>query len=133
MSNITRHQLRRFSTLACALMVLTACTTTDKINAPIVDLKNASMQDRQAYQDDLNECSQYAKEVQTAGKVGVGAAGGAVVGGAVGAIFGGSSGAAEGAGAGAVFGGARGAGDSAQERSRVIKNCLRARGYNVLN
>jgi len=117
----------------CLVLLLAGCATTDRINAPIVDLKNATMADRQAYQADLNECSQYADEVQTAGKVGAGAVGGAVVGGAVGAIFGGSDGAAKGAGSGAVVGGASGAGDGAKERSRVIKNCLRARGYTVLN
>ena len=72
-------------------------------------------------------------QVDTTGKVGGNAAGGAVVGGAIGAIFGGTEGAARGAGAGAVTGGARGVEQSAGERHQVVANCLRHRGYTVLN
>jgi len=40
---------------------------------------------------------------------------------------------ARGAGVGAVAGGARGVGSTNKERSRVVKNCLRNRGYQILN
>ena len=115
------------------LLTLSGCKTTDDINAPIVDMPNPTYQQREDYGADLNECSQYADEVQTGKKVGMGAVTGAAVGGAVGAIFGGGSGAAQGAGSGAVVGGAQGGMQGADERSRVIKSCLRGRGYKVLN
>ena len=58
---------------------------------------------------------------------------GAVVGGVLGAIVGNSSTAARGAGVGAMTGGVGGAGSTHQERQLVVKNCLRNRGYKVLN
>jgi outer membrane lipoprotein SlyB len=96
----------------------------------IVDMKGV---DPAQYQRDLNECTAYASQVDAAGKVGGNAAGGAVVGGAIGAIFGGADGAARGAGAGAVTGGARGVAQTVGERHQVVANCLRNRGYSVLN
>lgn len=119
--------------LTLSSILVGACATTDEINAPVVDTKGWTTATRAQYQADLDECSQYADEVQTGQKAGAGAVGGAVVGGAVGAIFGGSTGAAKGAGSGAVVGGAQGVGHGVQERSQVIKNCLRGRGYVVLN
>jgi len=96
----------------------------------IVDMKGV---DPAKYQSDLNECTAYADQVDAAGKVGGNAAGGAVVGGAIGGIFGGPEGAARGAGAGAVTGGARGVEQTLRERHVVVANCLRNRGYAVLN
>ena len=83
------------------------------------------------YQHDLAECQEIAQQVH--GKAGRGAVGGAVVGGAVGGIVGGSDAAGKGAGVGAVAGVARGAAATRQERQSVVKNCLRNRGYHVLN
>jgi outer membrane lipoprotein SlyB len=56
-----------------------------------------------------------------------------VVGGLIGAIVGGSDSALSGAGVGAVAGGASSAADTQKERSQVVKNCLRNRGYKILN
>ncbi|MHB8728569.1 MAG: glycine zipper family protein [Sulfuricaulis sp.] len=83
------------------------------------------------YQQDLAECQQIAKQVRH-GAV-TGAVGGAVVGGAVGAIVGNGETAERGAGVGAVVGVARGARATRREKQLVIKNCLRNRGYKVLN
>ena len=96
----------------------------------IVDMKGV---DPVKYQVDANECAAYADQVDASSKVAGSAVGSAAVGGAVGAIFGGGHGAAQGAGAGAVVGGAHGVGDTLHERSQVVKNCLRNRGYSVLN
>lgn len=87
--------------------------------------------DMARYEQDLAQCQQIAQQVES--KVGGGAAGGAVVGGLVGAIFGDRHAAARAAGAGAVVGGARGVGATASEKRLVVKNCLRNRGYKVLN
>jgi len=83
------------------------------------------------YQQDLLECQQIAKQVH--GKAAGGAVGGAVVGAAVGAVLGNSESVRKGAGVGAITGLAHGAGATRRERQQVIKNCLRYRGYKVLN
>lgn len=80
---------------------------------------------------DLEDCRQIAKQVDQ--KAGAGAVGGALVGAAIGAIVGNSSTAARSAGVGAVLGGAGGAGSTHKEKKVVVKNCMRDRGYNVLN
>ncbi len=82
---------------------------------------------------DLAECRVYSSEVASGEKAVKGAASGAVVGGAVGAVIGGSSDAARGAGVGAITGGARGISQGERDKLRVVKNCLRGRGYRVLN
>lgn len=118
----------KYPTIAfLALFTLTACTTTDEI---IIDQKGVNTA---AYQQDLAECQSYSESVKTGEKTAVGAASGAVVGGLIGAITGGGSGAAKGAGVGAVGGGARGVSKGAETEVQVVKNCLRGRGYRVLN
>lgn len=87
--------------------------------------------DMAQYHRDLTECEQIAGQVQQ--KAGAGALGGAIVGGLVGAAVGNSRTAEKAAGAGAVVGGAKGIGATERERLLVIKNCLRRRGYSVLN
>lgn len=115
------------ATVFLAMLALTACTTTDEI---IIDQKGVDMA---AYQADLAECRTYSDAVKTGEKAGVGAASGAVVGGLIGAITGGTEGAARGAGVGAVGGGAKGAIQGTETEVQVVKNCLRGRGYRVLN
>ena len=113
--------------LAAGLM-LAGCTTTKEI---IIDEKGVDMA---AYRQDLAECRVYAEQVRTGEKVAKGTASGAVIGGAIGAITGGSrDSAARGAGVGAVSGAAKGASRGEQEEVRVVKQCLRGRGYRVLN
>jgi len=92
---------------------------------PVIDPAGVDMEQ---YNADLAECEQIAEQVDQ--KAGEGAAGGAVVGGLIGAITGNT---ARGAGVGAVAGGAKGVGSTNKERSRVVKNCLRNRGYQILN
>jgi outer membrane lipoprotein SlyB len=107
--------------------LLTACTTTDEI---IIDKKDVDMDN---YEQDLAECQTYAAEVKKGEKAAKGAASGAVIGGLIGAITGGADGAVKGAGVGAVGGGAKGASKGEQDEVQVVKNCLRGRGYKVLN
>lgn len=83
------------------------------------------------YEHDLAECQEIAKQVSQ--KALGGAAGGAVIGGAIGGIVGNSDTAGKGAGVGAVSGAARGASETSHERQKVVKNCMRNRGYRVLN
>lgn len=120
--------MMKYPTLAMlVVLALTACTTTDEI---IIDEKGVNMT---TYQQDLAECKTYSASVETGEKTGKGAASGAVVGGLIGAITGGGEGALKGAGVGAVGGGARGASQGTETEVQVVKNCLRGRGYRVLN
>jgi hypothetical protein len=120
--------LRHWAVALAAGLVLAGCTTTKEI---IIDEKGVDMA---RYRQDLAECEAYAEQVRTGEKVAKGAASGAVIGGAIGAITGGSrDSAARGAGVGAVSGAAKGASRGEQEAVRVVKQCLRGRGYRVLN
>lgn len=110
--------------LGCVLLVSAGCAQ----QQVIVDPKGVDMG---RYQQDLAECQQISQQVQQ--KAGGGAVVGAVVGGLVGAAVGSHETAQRLAGAGAVVGGAKGAGATAQEKDQVVKNCMRNRGYSVLN
>lgn len=94
---------------------------------PIIDPRGVNMAQ---FEKDKADCEQVAQQVNTAGKVGKSAAAGAAVGAAVGAIY---SDAGKGAAAGAVQGGAAGGLSADQEKARVVRNCLRNRGYQILN
>ncbi|RLA45285.1 MAG: glycine zipper family protein [Gammaproteobacteria bacterium] len=83
------------------------------------------------YQRDLNECHQISQQVQRTGASS--ALKGAALGGALGAITGNSSRAKKAAGAGAVVGGVGSRASTNAERDRVVKNCIRNKGYTVLN
>lgn len=109
------------------LLLPMACTTTDEI---IIDRKGV---DEAKYEADLAECRSYSSEVKTGEKAAKGAASGAVVGGLIGAAVGNSRDAQRGAGAGAVTGAARGVSSGERDKVQVVKQCLRGRGYKVLN
>lgn len=110
--------------LLLAVVVLTACARQQVIIDPAgVDMAK--------YDQDLATCNQIAEQVDQ--KAGQGALAGAVISGTIGAILGDSRDAKKWAGVGAVTGGARGAQQTQQEKDQVIKNCLRNRGYKVLN
>jgi outer membrane lipoprotein SlyB len=120
---------------AVALMsVLAGCSSTSQ---PMVDTKGV---DSARYQQDNYECQQYANQVSPVGDAAVGAVGGAAAGAALGAITGalvGGVSAGSGAALGAATGGALGLGGGAvtgvQNQREVFRNCMRGRGYNVLN
>lgn len=94
---------------------------------PIVDTYNV---DRVQYQKDLAECEDIARQVESGKITAKSAAFGAGVGAAYGVIGGGIGTAAA---TGAVSGGAGGLLKSDYEKADVTKNCLRYRGYAVLN
>ena len=110
--------------VAAVVGLLTGCSGA---SGPIIDTKGV---DLAQYERDKAECEAYATQVSTGQAVGRGAAGGAVVGAAIGAITGSAG---RGAGIGAVTGGAESARISDRERANVVRNCLRGRGYRVLN
>ncbi len=96
----------------------------------IVDTQGVDMS---RYERDYADCETYAGQVNTGGQVARSAGFGAAIGAALGAIFGNSSAVARGAGAGGVVGGAKGAVRGDNEKTQVLRNCLRGRGYRVLN
>lgn len=112
--------------LAVTSLLLAGCAR-DRV---IVDTKNTNMA---TYEQDRAECESYANQVSTGGKVAKSAGFGAAVGAAIAAIFGDSRAVARGAGTGGVLGGARGAVQGEGEKDQVLRNCLRGRGYRVLN
>jgi outer membrane lipoprotein SlyB len=120
--------MRKFSYLLILASLCTLSGCAARRSGVVIDPAGVDMG---RYQQDLAECRQLAKQVH--GKAARGAVGGAVVGGAVGAVVGGHDSVEKGAGVGAVTGLARGAAATRRERLRVIKNCLRYRGYKVLN
>jgi outer membrane lipoprotein SlyB len=95
---------------------------------PVIDPAGVDMVQ---YETDVGECEQIATQVEQ--KAGKSAAKSALAGGLIGAIVGGGDSAIRGAGVGAVAGGASGSADTQREKSTVVKNCLRNRGYKVLN
>lgn len=108
------------------LIGLSACAS----NRVIVDTKGVNMAQ---YERDRSECEVYAGQVDTGGQVARSAGFGAAVGALIASIFGNSRDVGRGAAAGGVAGGAKGAVRSDNEKERVLRNCLRGRGYRVLN
>lgn len=104
---------------------------------PIVDTAQPGF-DTIAYQHDLALCQQFADQVDpgedilTSGLIG--AAAGAALG-AIGGAFTGDAGlgAAIGAATGGAGGALTGGADSANTADRVLRNCLRERGYVILD
>ena len=111
--------MHRIALITLAALLTTACASSKRV---VVDKQGI---DEAQYQQDLSDCRAVADEVSTGRDAAEGAAGGAVIGGILGAIFG-NSGTAGGMAAGK-------AGDAEQEKSQVVKNCMRGRGYRVWN
>ena len=122
---MTQVRLIPFAGTAALSLLLVAC-----VSEPIVDTKGVNMAQ---YEQDKAECTAFADQVQVTHKAAGHAAVGAAVGAAIGAALGNSSDAARGAGAGAATGALEGGDRGFQERERVVGNCLRNRGYAVLN
>lgn len=112
--------------LLIGFMVLAGCASQNVI----VDTKGV---DLSRYEQDRRECESYASQVSTGTQAAKSAGFGAAVGAALAAIFGNSGDVARGAGAGGVVGGAKGAVKGENEKEQVLRNCLRGRGYRVLN
>ena len=101
-----------------------ACTTTHEI---IVNDKRANSN---AYSSDLSDCQALSDQVDLTGKALKGAGSGAVIGGISGVI---QEEGLKGLAIGSVFGGFSGLDEGDKQKVVVVKNCLRHRGYIVLN
>jgi hypothetical protein len=96
---------------------------------PIIDTKGV---DPERLAEDWSECEEYTEEIVMAKGVAKGAAAGAAVGAATGAVSDRGD-VGEATGLGAIYGGARSGLDADREKQEVFKNCMRLRGYRVLN
>lgn len=114
-----------YLTLIITLLTLTGCARHSNV---IIDPQGVDMG---RYQADLSECKQIAEQVES--RAVKGAVGGAIIGAIAGEIVGGGNRTNVAAGLGALKGGVVGDAASKRERTRVVKNCLRNRGYSILN
>lgn len=121
--------MRKLTLLTC-ISLLAGCATDSVYRDIIIDHQGV---DYTQYGQDLYQCREYAKNVSIGGGAAAGAIGGAVLGAAFGAIFGNSDLAVQVASAGALYGAADGAAAGMRSKSDVVKNCMRGRGYSVLN
>ena len=96
---------------------------------PIIDTKGV---DPELLAEDMAECEAYTEQISVAEGAGKGAALGGAVGAATGAVSNRRD-VDEGAGLGAIYGATRSGLDADREKQRVWKNCMRGRGYRVLN
>jgi hypothetical protein len=122
------------ATLGIAAVALAGCTATSQ---PIVDTKGV---DNQQFANDKYECEQYADQANVAGDAAIGAVGGAAGGAALGAITGAlvpgvsaGGGAALGAAGGGLLGLGGGAYSGVEQKREIYRNCMKNRGYSVLN
>ena len=105
--------------------MLAACSSAP---GPIIDTKGVNMT---RYHDDLADCKGFSEQVRIEHGVAKGTAAGGAVGAATGAVLG--ENAAEYGGVGVIAGAAKSAQRGDQEKSQVVKRCMRGRGYKVLN
>jgi hypothetical protein len=127
MNRIMQDSVMPRKILLISVLVLTAIVISACASKPIIDTYNVDMVQ---YEKDLADCEQVAEQVATGTLTAKSAAFGAGVGAAYGVIGGDVGGAAA---TGAVAGGSGGLLKADNEKAKVTKNCLRNRGYAVLN
>ncbi len=118
--------MRSIPLISSTLLIITMCGCAAH-PAPIIDIQGVDMA---RYDDDMADCAGYGEQIRIEQGIIKGAAAGAAVGTATGAISGNPD---RGAGYGAIFGAAESARFNDREKQRVVKNCMRGRGYRVLN
>lgn len=120
--------MKKLALLSFILLSACAAQTSQRV---VVDPQGVDMG---RYNRDLSDCEYLADQSGSTGqKAATGAVVGAVVGGLLGAAVGNSDTAQAGAGAGALIGGVGATGQTLQDKDSVVKNCMRGRGYRVLN
>ncbi|MDZ4730586.1 MAG: hypothetical protein SH820_11660 [Xanthomonadales bacterium] len=121
--------ISKFFTAISFCLLLAACAS-----KPIIDTQGV---DLVQYQEDLQDCGEIAEQINTGAAVAKSAGAGAAVGAAFGVvtsvITGDTSAIGYSAAYGAVGGGSSGAFKADDEKAQVIRNCLRNRGYSILN
>jgi len=119
---------KRLTTITLLAVLATGCAT--QSFQPRID--HSTSRNTGNYHQDLAECQQIASNDHggnTVSSAGIGA----LVGALIGAALGDSRLAAQGAAVGAVSAGSSGLARSVGEENQMISNCMRGRGYSVLN
>lgn len=122
--------IKATGTKVTGTVLIIVCLTACGNDPVIIDTRGVDMV---IYERDKMECRQYAKEIKAGAKIARGAAIGAAIGGVIGAAVGNSGTAQRVAGAGAAKGGTMEGIRASQEKKQIVQNCLRGRGYKVLN
>ncbi len=118
-------EIRPYAAILTALALAGCAAHPD----PIIDTKGV---DPERLAEDWEECEAYTEEIVIAKGVSKGAALGGAVGAATGAVSNRRE-VDEAAGVGAIYGGTRSGLEADREKQKVFKNCMRGRGYRVLN
>ena len=124
-------KIMKIGILLFTVVIVTGCVSTasDPIfsgSKPIIDKKGV---DLNAYEVDLKECTEYANDISVGRSVLKGSAAGAAIGGVVEVL----TDEDEAIELGAISGGSKSGIISLRQKERVVKKCLRGRGYKVLN
>ena len=128
--------MKKLTSILFVFIFLISCAPVPQSYEPIIDIRGTSFDWNQYYRD-LQECRAYATRICPADQAVGEALAGAAFGAALGAILGSGTGDAGrwtgiGAGSGGLSGAAHGAGNAVEEQKRIIRNCMRGRGYKVL-
>ena len=115
------------------LFFVVGCAQTDLSDRDDIAIIDTRGVDESVFKKDYSECSDFAKNIDlTERTLKQGAVAGAT-GAAVGAIIGGEEAAKKIGGSAAVLNAVEANLDGRNEQAKIIKNCLRGRGYKVLN
>ena len=115
------------------LCFVIGCAQTDLSDRNDIAIIDTRCVDESVFKKDYSECSDFAKNIDlTERTLKQGAVAGAT-GAAVGAIIGGEEAAKKIGGSAAVLNAVEANLDGRNEQAKIIKNCLRGRGYKVLN
>ena len=115
------------------LFFVVGCAQTDLSDRNDIAIIDTRGVDESVFKKDYSECSDFAKNIDlTERTLKQGAVAGAT-GAAVGAIIGGEEAAKKIGGSAAVLNAVEANLDGRNEQVKIIKNCLRGRGYKVLN
>ena len=115
------------------LCFIVGCAQTDLSDRNDIAIIDTRGVDESVFKKDYSECSDFAKNIDlTERTLKQGAVAGAT-GAAVGAIIGGEETAKKIGGSAAVLNAVEANLDGRSEQAKIIKNCLRGRGYKVLN
>ena len=119
--------------LYVSLCFIVGCAQTDLSDRNDIAIIDTRGVDESVFKKDYSECSDFAKNIDlTERTLKQGAVAGAT-GAAVGAIIGGEEAAKKIGGSAAVLNAVEANLDGRNEQAKIIKNCLRGRGYKVLN
>ena len=115
---------------SCFVIGCAQTDLSDRNDIAIIDTRGV---DESVFKKDYSECSDFAKNIDLSERtLKQGAVAGAT-GAAVGAIIGGEEAAKKIGGSAAVLNAVEANLDGRNEQAKIIKNCLRGRGYKVLN